>query len=275
MRKFLRVCAASYLYLFPLQRIFFFCLFRIAVGRVGSTTDSITQVLVKATPDKRHKLQLVVEAVQKGPDGRTLIFVQKKRTATWLKKQLSKGGPDDGKDNERFDPIAAVDIHGDRSQSQREAALASFRAGDCRILVATDVAARGLDISGIEHVINMDLPFAVDDFDSYVHRIGRTGRAGHTGLATSLYVPGEAPKMGNGKIATQLVRQLKESNQNVPTWLEEECSGNGASLANKQKQRFGGTDVRSDGGRGEGRSSSGRGGRGRARGDRGRGRGER
>ena len=63
------------------------------------------------------------------------------------------------------------------------------------------VAARGLDVPGVEHVINMDLPFARDDFDSYVHRIGRTGRAGHTGLATSLFVPGEAPKQGNGRIA--------------------------------------------------------------------------
>ena len=136
------------------------------------------------------------------------------------------------------------DIHGDRSQSQREAALASFREGKCRVLVATDVAARGptlhtyvcvcmqaaalraagcrptrcrlpphvlqaaalrvagcrptccrlpphvlqargLDVAGIEHVVNMDLPFARDDFDSYVHRIGRTGRAGHTGTPPS------------------------------------------------------------------------------------------
>ena len=59
-----------------------------------------------------------------------------------------------------------------------EAALASFREGTCRVLVATDVAARGLDVAGVEHVINMDLPLARDDFDSYVHRIGRTGRGG-------------------------------------------------------------------------------------------------
>ena len=117
-------------------------------------------------------------------DGRTLVFVQKKRTATWLKKQLRNGGPADGGPDERFPPVAAEDIHGDRSQSQRESALAAFRAGTCRVLVATDVAARGLDIGGVEHVINMDLPFAKDDFDSYVHRIGRTGRAGHQGLAT-------------------------------------------------------------------------------------------
>ena len=123
----------------------------IAVGRVGSTTDSITQVILEATSDKRHKLKLVVKAVESGPKGRTLIFVQKKKTATWLKKQLSKGGPE-GWDFS-FDPIEAVEIHGDRSQSQREAALARFRSGECRILVATDVAARGLDIGGVEHVM--------------------------------------------------------------------------------------------------------------------------
>ncbi len=123
----------------------------IAVGRVGSTTDSITQVVREATADKRHKLQLVIEAIGGGPDGRTLVFVQKKRTATWLKKQLSKGGPDGWE--HRFEPIEAVEIHGDRSQSQREAALAQFRSGGCRIMVATDVAARGLDIDGVEHVM--------------------------------------------------------------------------------------------------------------------------
>jgi ATP-dependent RNA helicase DDX3X len=216
----------------------------IAVGRVGSTTDSITQVLQEATADNRHKLQLVVQAVKAGPKGRTLIFVQKKRTATWLKKMLSKGGPEDWDHN--FDPIEAVEIHGDRSQSQREAALSKFRSGDCLILVATDVAARGLDIDGVEHVINMDLPVAADDFDSYVHRIGRTGRAGHTGLATSFYVPGDTPKVGNRKIAAKLIQQLKESKQQVPSFLEAECANGGGS--NGAKERFGGTDVRNSGG---------------------------
>ena len=214
----------------------------IAVGRVGSSTDSITQVLVKCCKtkdmqpgDKRNKLQLVVAALQKGPEGRTLIFVQKKRTASWTKKQLSKGGPENGKQEEKFTPILAVEIHGDRSQSQREAALASFRSGECRVLVATDVAARGLDISGVEHVINMDLPVASDDFDSYVHRIGRTGRAGHTGLATSLYVPGSEPKIGNQKIAAQLIRQLQESGQTVEPWLQDEVAGGGGQ---RKKRNF-------------------------------------
>jgi ATP-dependent RNA helicase DDX3X len=239
----------------------------IAVGRVGSTTDSITQVIVKASPEKRDKLRLVVEAIEKGPSGRTLVFVQKKRTATWLKKQLANGGPDDGNDSERFTPIRAEDIHGDRSQSQRETALAKFRAGTCRVLVATDVAARGLDISGIEHVINMDLPTDADDFDSYVHRIGRTGRAGHTGLATSFYVPGHEPKICNGKIATQLVHQLEDSKQEVPSWLKAECSSRGGRGRPSSGGRGAiGTDARRSGGGGRGG-----GGRGRGRGEGGRG----
>ena len=141
--------------------------------------------------------------------------------------------------------IEAVEIHGDRSQPQREAALAKFRSGECLVLVATDVAARGLDINGVEHVVNMDLPCSADEFDSYVHRIGRTGRAGHTGLATSLYVPGDAPKVGNRKIAFKLIQQLKEAKQDVPAFLEAECAnGGGGSSA---KQRFGGRDVRNSG----------------------------
>ena len=216
----------------------------IAVGRVGSTTESITQVIVKATSEKKQKLKLVVEAIEKGPDGRTLVFVQKKRTATWLKKQLNMGGDvGEGSTNvDRFKPIPAEDIHGDRSQSQREKALNAFRAGTCTVLVATDVAARGLDISGVEHVINMDLPIAKDDFDSYVHRIGRTGRAGHMGLATSLYVPGDAPA-GNNKIASLLVSQLREASQKVPLWLDDECVVSSRTTARKTN-KFGGTDVR-------------------------------
>ena len=98
---------------------------------------------------------------------------------------------------------------------------------------------------------------AADDFDSYTHRIGRTGRAGHTGLATSFYVPGDAPKVGNRKIAMKLIQQLKEAKQEVPSFLEAECANNGGmgSGSSTKQQRFGGSDVRSRGG--------GRGGRGR------------
>eukprot|EP00656_Telonema_subtile_P048391 TRINITY_DN5758_c0_g1_i1.p1 TRINITY_DN5758_c0_g1~~TRINITY_DN5758_c0_g1_i1.p1 ORF type:complete len:591 (-),score=186.37 TRINITY_DN5758_c0_g1_i1:152-1924(-) len=214
----------------------------VAVGRVGSTTDSIKQQLVQSTNEKRHKLALVAAAIREGPEGRTLVFVQKKRTATWLKRMLAKGGVDGCAPHERFQPITSSDIHGDRSQAQRESALAAFRAGTCRVLVATDVAARGLDIADVVHVINMDLPVGPEDFDSYVHRIGRTGRAGHTGLATSLYVPG-VEKAANGKVAPLLLKLFEESSQEIPQWFAQlpECTGRpkGGKSNNAPQRAFG------------------------------------
>jgi len=96
----------------------------------------------------------------------------------------------------------ATSIHGDRSQREREMALESFRSGRTPILVATDVAARGLDIASVAHVINYDLP---NDIDDYVHRIGRTGRAGNTGIATAFY------NDKNRNICRDLVQLLEES----------------------------------------------------------------
>src|SRR5699024_11752731 len=81
------------------------------------------------------------------------------------------------------DGLPAAALHGNKSQSARTKALAAFKAGDVRVLVATDIAARGIDIETLPHVINFDLPHVAED---YVHRIGRTGRAGHTGQALSL-----------------------------------------------------------------------------------------
>jgi len=254
----------------------------IAVGRVGSTVENIEQRLILAPADKRKKLKLCAEALGEC-EGRTLVFVQKKRTATWLKHCFRRGGPGDARPDEKFPPVLAEDIHGDRTQVQREAALKKFRAGTCKVLVATDVAARGLDIGGVEHVINFDLPLAAQDFDSYVHRIGRTGRAGHQGLATSLYVPGHCNKTGNGPIASQLLRQMEETGSDVPDWfkgLPETGTGTGSG-GGKKKDKFGGRDVRGgqDGGGGKRQdrdrtdgNSADRGGRGRGSG-RGRGRG--
>ena len=99
-----------------------------------------------------------------------------------------------------------------RTQMQREHALKLFREGKTRVLVATDVAARGLDIPAITHVIQYDLPVSPDDFDTYVHRIGRTGRAGKKGIATALFVPGRHAE-GNGRIAALIAQLLVESQQ--------------------------------------------------------------
>eukprot|EP00600_Ochromonadales_sp_CCMP1393_P005763 CAMPEP_0174955638 /NCGR_PEP_ID=MMETSP0004_2-20121128/1091_1 /TAXON_ID=420556 /ORGANISM="Ochromonas sp., Strain CCMP1393" /LENGTH=1031 /DNA_ID=CAMNT_0016203585 /DNA_START=104 /DNA_END=3199 /DNA_ORIENTATION=- len=179
----------------------------IGVGRVGSTVENITQKIMLASSNPMEKLGLLMAAIEQ-TEGRTLIFVQKRRTATWLCDCL--------RGQYR---IRAEEIHGDRTQAQREHALRQFRDGHIRILVATDVAARGLDIPAVTHVIQFDLPLSADDFDVYVHRIGRTGRAGNTGLATALFVPGREVGEGNGKIAPQMLQLLTENNQEIPDWF--------------------------------------------------------
>jgi superfamily II DNA/RNA helicase len=118
---------------------------------------------------------------------RTLVFVRTKRGADRLVKRLAGEG------------VRALAMHGDKTQGQRERALAQFDAGKVDTLVATDVAARGIDVSGISHVINFDPP---EDREGYVHRTGRTGRAGATGEAVT-FVGGE--QAGDvGKIASEL-----------------------------------------------------------------------
>ncbi|XP_075912999.1 putative ATP-dependent RNA helicase DDX4, partial [Petromyzon marinus] len=108
-------------------------------------------------------------------------------------------------------------IHGDRQQREREEALSDFKSGRVSILVATSVAARGLDIDDVRHVVNYDLPGCVDD---YVHRIGRTGRIGHCGSAVGFFDCGR-----DRDLARPLVRVLSDAGQDVPPWLEEEASG--------------------------------------------------
>ena len=108
--------------------------------------------------------------------GSFLVFARTKRGAERLAKKLYGGG------------IKATAIHGDRSQSQRNAALRSFSEGKHRVLVATDVAARGIDVSHVAHVVNYDMPKVAEDF---VHRIGRTGRASSRGVASTFTIPSE------------------------------------------------------------------------------------
>jgi superfamily II DNA/RNA helicase len=133
------------------------------------------------------KLDSLVSQLTTGERGRTLVFVRTKRGADRLVKRLSRHGVD------------SVAIHGNRSQSQREKALGRFHSGAIDTLVATDVAARGLDVDDVTHVINFDAP---EDRDTYVHRVGRTGRAGRRGIGITL-VTGEQSKVV-GKIASDL-----------------------------------------------------------------------
>lgn len=125
-------------------------------------------------------MPLLLDLLDKENFDRVLVFTRTKRGADRVAHILEKR---DHKSNR---------IHGDRSQSQREAALRSFKSGHTNVLVATDVAARGIDIDSISHVINYDIPEAPED---YVHRIGRTGRAGKNGTAITLFTVAEEHSM--------------------------------------------------------------------------------
>lgn len=144
----------------------------LAIGIVGGANADVAQTVHEVEKfAKRDKLK---EIIQEAGTERTLVFVETKKSADFLAAFLSGEG------------FPTTSIHGDRLQRQREEALADFKAGRMSILVATAVAARGLDIKGVAHVINYDLPKTVDE---YVHRIGRTGRVGNTGKATSFFDP--------------------------------------------------------------------------------------
>jgi len=193
----------------------------LSVGRVGSTSENITQKVEYV--EDMDKRSVLLDILHTHGAGLTLIFVETKRMADSLSDFLI---------NQNF---PATSIHGDRTQRERERALEMFRNGRCPILVATAVAARGLDIPNVTHVVNYDLPTDIDD---YVHRIGRTGRAGNTGISTAFF------NRGNRGVVRDLIDLLKEANQEVPAFLE--------NIA-REGAGFGG------GGRGGGRS----GGRGR------------
>ncbi len=126
------------------------------------------------------KLDLLVGSLRDADRGRTLVFVRTKRGADRLVKRLRKQS------------LESVAMHGDKSQSQRERALARFERGEVDTLIATDVAARGIDVAGVTHVINFDAP---GDQDAYVHRIGRTGRAGSRGTGISFVLADQTADM--------------------------------------------------------------------------------
>ncbi|HEY3727735.1 MAG TPA: DEAD/DEAH box helicase [Solirubrobacteraceae bacterium] len=132
------------------------------------------------------RIEALIAELEREPS-RTLVFVRTKRGADRLVKRLGTRG------------LKAVAMHGNKSQRQRETALARFESGSIDTLVATDVAARGIDVAGIEHVINFDPPA---DGEGYVHRVGRTGRAGRAGVATTLVGGGEHADMG--RVAAEL-----------------------------------------------------------------------
>ncbi len=147
---------------------------RVEVSPPGKAADKVTQEVHFIA--KAEKVNLLIELLDKHRDERALVFGRTKHGSEKLMKTLDKAG------------FATASIHGNKSQGQRDRAISAFKSGDVRVLVATDVAARGLDIPDVKHVYNFDLPNVPDN---YVHRIGRTARAGKDGAAIAFCAPDE------------------------------------------------------------------------------------
>jgi superfamily II DNA/RNA helicase len=164
----------------------------VEVARPASTNKNIAQHLIKTSErTKREVLRKLIDAERVHT---AIVFCNRKTTVRDLAKDLKSKG------------YRAGEIHGDMDQSSRIAELDRFKAGDINILVASDVAARGLDIKGVSHVFNFDAPWHPDD---YVHRIGRTGRAGAKGRAFTLVTPADAEAVDN-------IQKL--TGQNIPSF---------------------------------------------------------
>jgi ATP-dependent RNA helicase RhlE len=149
---------------------------RIEVARKNITVDAVTQAVYEV--ERSRKREMISFLIRQGGWNQVLVFARTRYGADKLTEELI------------LDGIKASAIHSNKSQSIRTRTLAEFKRGDLRVLVATDVAARGLDIERLPHVVNYDLPQVPED---YVHRIGRTGRAGEDGVALSLVSPEELP----------------------------------------------------------------------------------
>ncbi|HQM86606.1 MAG: DEAD/DEAH box helicase [Methylotenera sp.] len=169
----------------------------IEVARSNATNDNVTQQVYQVA--QRDKEALLVQLLKEASTSQVIVFTKTKITASRLSRSLAKSG------------IAADAIHGDKTQKERIEALDAFKAGKIMALVATDVAARGLDISELPMVINYEIPSAPED---YVHRIGRTGRAGASGIAISLVSEEEE------KYLTEIEKLIKKSIIKITAHIE-------------------------------------------------------
>ena len=200
-----------------------------------TSAESVEQVVYLVDSDRKR--ELLAELVRRRNLTQVLVFTRTKLMAGRLASQLDRDG------------VNAVAIHGDRSQPERERALADFKTGEVRVLVATDVAARGLDIEDLPQVVNFELPHTAHD---YVHRIGRTGRAGQTGHAISLVAPEEEDYL---KAINRLLK--KDLPVRVIKGFEPDLSAG----PSRGVRSSGGRSSRSSAGRATGRASAGRSGR--------------
>jgi len=198
----------------------------ITIGRVGAASGLVSQKVVFAG-DAEQKLRSLERALRehRPVDGLAIVFVETKKGADALECQL-------------YEKMPVTAIHGDRTQQEREEALQAFKSGANPVMIATDVAARGLDIPNVSLVVNFDMPKQLDD---YVHRIGRTGRAGRKGTAVA-FVHERCTYL------SELVSLLQESNQDTPLWLEELARSvrrpSGRTRTRDGGPDFGGRDCR-------------------------------
>ncbi|HEM6627637.1 TPA: ATP-dependent RNA helicase RhlE [Citrobacter farmeri] len=199
----------------------------IEVARRNTASEQVTQHVHFV--DKKRKRELLSQMIGQGNWQQVLVFSRTKHGANHLAEQLNKDG------------IRSAAIHGNKSQGARTRALADFKSGDIRVLVATDIAARGLDIEELPHVVNYELPNVPED---YVHRIGRTGRAAATGEALSLVCVDEH------KLLRDIEKLLKKEIPRITTpGYEPDPSIKAEPIQNGRQQRSGGGGGR---GRGQG-----------------------
>jgi ATP-dependent RNA helicase RhlE len=216
---------------------------RIEITPQATTVERIEQRVMFVT--RENKKTLLNDLLKGANVTRALVFTRTKHVANRIAEQIAKSG------------IGAEAIHGNKSQNARQRSLAEFKSGKVRVLVATDIAARGIDVDGITHVINYELPM---DAESYVHRIGRTARAGTTGIAISFC---DAEEVGQLRVIERMIRQ--------PITVDISHGYHAAAIASRtdgaplqaRGGRPGGGGNRNGGGRGKSNGNGNGGGRGR------------
>ncbi|KKD54674.1 DEAD/DEAH box helicase [Paenibacillus polymyxa] len=202
--------------------------------------SQIRQVVVQTTD--RGKQQALVDMLNTDRPYLAVIFCRTKRRASKLNEELQEMGFESG------------ELHGDLSQNKREQVMKAFREAKLQLLVATDVAARGLDVEGVTHVFNYDMP---QDAESYIHRIGRTGRAGGKGVAVTLATPRDVPELRNiQRVAGVTFTSSEGGGQRRPAPDTAERQGRNDRSGRNDRRSFGGNDA--GGGRRSGREQAGR-----------------
>ncbi|MBB1200037.1 ATP-dependent RNA helicase RhlE [Enterobacteriaceae bacterium 89] len=204
----------------------------VEVARRNTASEQVTQYVHFV--DKKRKRELLSQMIGEGNWQQVLVFTRTKHGANHLAEQLNKDG------------IRSAAIHGNKSQGARTRALADFKSGDLRVLVATDIAARGIDIEELPHVVNYELPNVPED---YVHRIGRTGRAAATGEALSLVCVDEHKLLRDiERLLKKEIPRIALEGYDVDPSIQAEPIQNGRQGRGGRGQGQGGQPRRNDGG---------------------------